>query len=381
MRSKVAGSTSDRGWLPERCDVEHGAETTPVWARFVGRRDALLDEYGARLRAMHSALAEDEATLRSCVEHAGSILDECAASLREGRVVSSEDAWVMAWEIGARRAAGNVHPAESLRAAAVLIELTVRTLQEVCADDRAAVHLLCTAMLTLNQSISLRMHVASIAYERFLYEQFKRAQVDGVHSLAREIHDHVGNGVSLAHRQLELYDVLHSEDCAIARDRVVRARLVLTETMDTTRRLIAGLRPHVPVAGLREALEAFVASVDSTSTVVEVVVEGDEHRLSREVLGELYTVVREALRNALQHAAASRISTFVEITPWRVVAVVEDDGTGFDRHLPGTGYGLASMTERATLLGGELTITSTRGTGTRLEVTIPLMEAGHAIGA
>ncbi|MCE6998205.1 histidine kinase [Saccharothrix sp. S26] len=353
----------------------------PAWARFVGRRDALLEEYGARLRAMHSALAEDEETLRSCVEHARSILDECAAGMREGRVVSCEDAWAMASEIGARRAAGNVHPVESLRAAAVLIELTVRTLQEICADDPAAVPLLCTAVLTLNQSISLRMHVASIAYDRFLFDRFQRAQADGVHTLAREIHDHVGNGVSLAHRQLELYEVLHSEGCGIARDRVARARLVLTETLDTTRRLIAGLRARVPVTGLREALEAFVASADSPSTEVDVVVEGDENRLSHDVAGELYTVVREALRNALQHAGASRISALVTITPWRVVAVVEDNGAGFDRRRRAAGHGLASMTERTTLLGGELTITSARGAGTRLEVTIPLMEAGHAIGA
>ncbi|MFE9747918.1 sensor histidine kinase [Saccharothrix saharensis] len=381
MRSKVTGSASGRGWLPERCDVDQGAEAAPVWARFVDRREALLDEYGARLRAMGSALAEDEETLRSCVEHAASILDECTASLREGRVVSSEDAWAMASEIGARRAAGNVHPVESLRAAAVLIELTVRALQDVCGDDPAAVPLLCTAVLTVNQSISLRMHVASIAYDRFLFDQFKRAQADGVHTLAREIHDHVGNGVSLAHRQLELYEVLHSESCGIARDRVARARLVLTETLDTTRRLIAGLRARVPVTGLREALEAFVVSVDSTSTEVEVVVRGDEHRLSRDVAGELYTVVREALRNALQHAGASRISAVVEITPWRVVAVVEDDGDGFDRRRRAAGHGLASMTERTTLLGGELTIDSARGAGTRLEVRIPLMEPGHAIGA
>lgn len=380
MKSKVTGSTSDSGWLPKRCDVEHGgAEVAPVWARFVDRRDALLDEYGRRLRAMHSALAEDEDTLRGCVEHAESILDECAASLREGRVVSGDDTWVVASGIGAPCAAGNVHPIESIRAAAVLIELTVRAPQDVCGDDRAGVPLLCAAVLTLNQSISLRMHVASIAYDRFLYERFKRAQVDGVHSLAREIHDHVGNGVSLAHRQLELYDVLHSEDCGIARDRVARARLVLTETLDTTRRLIAGLRARVPVSGLREALEAFVTSVDCTSAEVEVVVEGDAHRLSRDVVGELYTVVREALRNAIRHAGASRICAYVEITPWRVVAVVEDDGIGFDRRR--TGHGLASMTERTTLLGGELTITSTRGTGTRLEVRIPLMEPGHAIGA
>ncbi|MFD0206752.1 MULTISPECIES: sensor histidine kinase [Saccharothrix] len=378
MKSKVTGSTSDSGWLPkQRGDVEHGAEVAPVWARFVDHRDALLDEYGRRLRAMHSALAEDEDTLRGCVAHAESILDECAASLREGRVVTSDDSWVVASGIGTRPATGNVHPIESIRAAAVLIELTVRALQDVCGEDRAGVSLLCTAMLTLNQSISLRMHVASIAYDRFLYEQFKQAQVDGVHSLAREIHDHVGNGVSLAHRQLELYDVLHSEDCGIARDRVARARLVLTETLDTTRRLIAGLRARVPVSGLREALEAFVASVDCTE--VEVVVEGDEHRLSRDVVGELYTVVREALRNAIRHACASRIRAHVEITPWRVVAVVEDDGIGFDRRR--TGHGLASMTERTTLLGGELTITSARGTGTRLEVSIPLMEPGHAIGA
>lgn len=350
----------------------------PIWARFAARQDELLFEYRTRLAAAGSPLVADPETARGCLDHAAVIIGECVRSLREGSVVVSDDAWVLASEIGAQRAARGVHPVESLRAGAVLAELVILALHEV---TEGATPFLLPALLTLNQSIAARMHLASLAYDRFLFEQIKQAQADSSRTLAREIHDHVGNGVSLAHRQLELYDILRADDRVSAHHKVVQARRVLTETLDTTRRLVSGLRALDPRTGLREALQMFVSTVDSDRAEVDVVIEGDERWFSHEVAGELFAVLREALRNAFKHADPSRIAVGVRVTPWQVHAHVEDDGSGFEPRQHGPGNGLAAMTERASMLGGTLSVTSIPGAGTRLEVTIPLRGERHDRGA
>jgi signal transduction histidine kinase len=51
---------------------------------------------------------------------------------------------------------------------------------------------------------------------------------------------------------------------------------------------------------------------------------------------------------------------------------ISDDGRGFDTHLPGEGHGLDSMRERAENIGGELEIKSTPGSGTTVELEMPL---------
>jgi signal transduction histidine kinase len=383
--SAAAGSAPSEDLAGARCvrrnhpiNPLESDDRQPIWARFAARQGELLFEYRTRLVAAGSPLVADPETARGCLDHAAVIIGECVRSLREGVVVVSDDAWVLASEIGARRAAGNVHPVESLRAGAVLVELVILALNEV---TEGAAPFLLPALLTLNQSVAGRMHLASLAYDRFLFEQIKHAQADRSRTMAREVHDHVGNGVSLAHRQLELYDVLRAHDGAGAHLKVVQARRVLTETLDTTRRLVSGLRAPDPRTGLREALQMFVATVDSDRTEVDVVVDGDERWFSHEVAGELFAVLREGLRNAFKHADPSRIDVRVRVTPWQVNARVEDDGTGFEPRQHGAGNGLAAMTERASMLGGTLCVTSIPGAGTRLEFTVPLMGEQHDRGA
>jgi signal transduction histidine kinase len=89
----------------------------------------------------------------------------------------------------------------------------------------------------------------------------------------------------------------------------------------------------------------------------------------------LYRSIQEALTNVARHALAGAVSVLIERRAQDIVAVVEDDGQGFDlekahsfNHL-----GLLGIRERAEALGGDLTIESKPGNGTSLFIRLPLI--------
>jgi len=85
----------------------------------------------------------------------------------------------------------------------------------------------------------------------------------------------------------------------------------------------------------------------------------------------LYRVAQEALHNALRHSGAANVGVRLARTPRRVTVEVCDDGHGFVADAPSGGVGLASMRERASSVGGALTIRS-GPRGTLVRMTVPV---------
>jgi signal transduction histidine kinase len=112
----------------------------------------------------------------------------------------------------------------------------------------------------------------------------------------------------------------------------------------------------------------------------QVEVEGSARRLHPIVRDEAYGIATEAIRNAFQHSGALRIEVELHYDARQVRLRVRDDGHGIDpqtlaaRAREGH-FGLTGMRERAALAGGKLTVWSSPGAGTEVELTIP---ASHA---
>jgi len=99
---------------------------------------------------------------------------------------------------------------------------------------------------------------------------------------------------------------------------------------------------------------------------------GDEAagRLPGEVEVTAYFVVAEALTNVAKHARATRARITVTGGPDLLVVAVSDDGVGGAD--PRGGSGLTGLLDRVEALDGDLRLTSARGVGTTLQVTLPL---------
>ena len=86
-------------------------------------------------------------------------------------------------------------------------------------------------------------------------------------------------------------------------------------------------------------------------------------------------IAREALLNVVKHSDAHRVDIVLEHRGGQLMLLIKDDGRGFDPSRPWPGhFGLQSMRERATAVGGILALYSAVGAGTQLRVSIPVPE-------
>jgi signal transduction histidine kinase len=212
---------------------------------------------------------------------------------------------------------------------------------------------------------------AEMGRRRELARRLATAQEDERSRLARDLHDTVGQtltGLALAARAGNLEQVRRLADELGRELHEVAVRLRPTALDDI------GL-----VAAARVLADDWARR---TGVAVEFQAVGlDGPRLPAEVETALYRVVQEALTNAAKHAAAGRVGVVVGRRGGSAVAVVEDDGRGFEPDAlptPGqrTGLGLVGMRERVGLVGGELVIESGPGRGTTVIARIPVAAEG-----
>jgi len=115
---------------------------------------------------------------------------------------------------------------------------------------------------------------------------------------------------------------------------------------------------------------------------VELSITGDADSVSDDVRTCIYRIVQEALTNASRHANAKQIKVTIERHCRDVQAVIEDDGSGFDRRKARRrGLGLLGMEERVREIGGTLDIKSQPGRGTRISILLPVPEEQHELSS
>jgi len=193
--------------------------------------------------------------------------------------------------------------------------------------------------------------------------------------IARELHDETGQALSSLLLGLGLLEREADQPEAVVA-RAVELEELTDEMMDNLHRLAMNLRPAtLDHLGLVAALEQYVESfVRQYGVQVQFETVGlGEKRLASPVETSLYRIVQEAMTNVIRHAQASHVDVLVERRDDRVVALIEDDGVGFDvQEALRTGrLGLFGMRERAEMLGGSLVIESKLGTGTTVLVEVP----------
>lgn len=141
------------------------------------------------------------------------------------------------------------------------------------------------------------------------------------------------------------------------------------------RQLIGGLRPNVlDDFGLLQAVDKEADRLREAGLAVHWGSRSRE-RLPGAVEIALFRIAQEGINNILKHANASRVQLSLALDAGNALLQVQDDGRGFLQppHPPrGTEHlGLVAMQERASLLGGQLTLNSRPGHGTHLTAWVP----------
>ena len=199
------------------------------------------------------------------------------------------------------------------------------------------------------------------------------------HRLARDLHDGVAQTLANTAIGIEIAAKRAQQDVPAALAELDALRTRLIDTQKGLRDILFALRP-LPLedGGLPAAAKALAERLNGTngSTVTARRVDS-QRRLKPEVEAGAFTVIREAANNALKTGRAPNVRIDVFDEDGAVVAMVEDDGKGFDVSAVLSSYasrgslGLLQMRESARLIGSQLSIDSSPGQGTRIRLRIP----------
>jgi signal transduction histidine kinase len=245
---------------------------------------------------------------------------------------------------------------------------------------------LAKAFNTMSESLKKREEALRDSEKRlqFLSSQLLKAQEKERMRLSKELHDELGQALAILKHRVRSIQRKSLEGQSSVREECGDTIQYIDQIIENVRRLSRDLSPSVLEdlglsAALRWLVENFVKQ-HPIQTSLEIA--NIDHLFSQEAQTNLYRIFQEAFTNIGKHARANNISFAVEKNEDHVSFFVEDDGEGFDmnqakaRNFDARGMGLATMEERARMLGAALNIESQPGEGTRIVLMIPIEKGG-----
>ncbi|HNB52796.1 MAG TPA: sensor histidine kinase [Anaerolineales bacterium] len=190
--------------------------------------------------------------------------------------------------------------------------------------------------------------------------------------LARELHDTLAHTLSMLAVQLEATKAVWEDDPAEARSLLDQSLSATRAGLTETRRALQALRASpLEDLGITLALQTLAESV-ATRNGLSLDLQLPETLPPLTPLAEqtLYRTAQESLANITQHAGATRAALHLTHTDTTLTLTVSDNGRGFDPDtVAGAAhFGLRGLRERAEMAGGQLTVESKAGEGTRVKL-------------
>lgn len=199
------------------------------------------------------------------------------------------------------------------------------------------------------------------------------AQEEERRNISRELHDEVGQSLSALLMEAGNAAANVPPNAMQVRQHVDSIKKLAEASVNIIRNMTLLLRPSMlDDFGLVPALEWQAREVSKRTGIrVQVAAADSAGELPDALRTCIYRVVQEALHNCARHAQARTVRVVVRQEDSRIVLTVEDDGRGFDARRV-RGLGLVGMEERVRHLGGAFHISSNPGSGTKLNVELPL---------
>jgi signal transduction histidine kinase len=195
--------------------------------------------------------------------------------------------------------------------------------------------------------------------------EFGRAVADERARVAREIHDGLAQYLFAISTQVSML-----ESGAPLEHVLPRLKRASTAAQQEARFAVLALSSAGGSARFDSALRRYV-EVLTADGELEVELDFDAQvRLAPDEQIEVFRIVQEGLGNARRHAAAGHVEVSISQRNGRRVVAVRDDGVGFDRESAVPGQGLENMKLRAEAIEGRLSLRSSPGRGTAIEVVL-----------
>jgi signal transduction histidine kinase len=196
--------------------------------------------------------------------------------------------------------------------------------------------------------------------------------------VARELHDDTVQSLIAIGQRIELIKGL-LDNPSEAKARLSEVRTMVTGAIASVRQFSRDLRPMtLEDLGLVAAMQYQVNQLAQTEGIeVNLEIEGAVEGLPTDMEVAIYRILQEALNNIRRHARATEVDVVAEFTEREVTLTIQDNGQGFEvpeaitDFASNGSFGVMGLQERAQLYGGEITLESEPGHGTRVQLIVP----------
>jgi len=215
-------------------------------------------------------------------------------------------------------------------------------------------------------------------YEQEVLRSQLEIQESTMKSIAQELHDNVGQSLSLVKLWMSMAPVSPDHE---AYEGVQNSKEMLQKVIQEMADLTKSLHTdRIADIGLSEAINFDLASIRRSGILkVRFDVEGDEFHFPDQQSIFIFRMYQEMMNNIIKHSKASQVNITLSYSPGDIfVLSIQDNGVGFDVQQKkesgsgSSGLGLKSMRNRAKMIGADLSIQSEPGKGTLIIVTVPL---------
>ena len=194
-----------------------------------------------------------------------------------------------------------------------------------------------------------------------------------LNTISQEIHDNVGQLLSLTKMQLNLIEESPEKDINLVRD----AKDNISKAMTDLRDLAKGMSSdRIKLLGLFDSVVQEASRINKVGRLqVNVVSSGNKREPEHQKQLVLFRVIQECFQNIIKHAQANHILVTFTYQLDSFDVLIKDDGIGFEYH-PGShsseGLGLMNIFNRIHLVGEDVTLNSSPGAGTTVYIKVPL---------
>lgn len=193
--------------------------------------------------------------------------------------------------------------------------------------------------------------------------------------LSRELHD--GLGQSLIGLKLKYENCI--DESGIKSNTLQKYQGVSTlidETIEETRRISNNLMPAaLKEFGLFAAMRHLCNEIaNHTSINIQFHAKGNDHLINDKLKTYVFRITQECISNIFKHSEAEQANIHISITDINILLKIEDDGIGYNEKQvrKGKSNGLNNMKDRVKLLNGQINVQTQPGTGTQIDIEVPL---------
>ena len=247
----------------------------------------------------------------------------------------------------------------------------------IICDENNKPYRMVGAMLDITQRKKAEVEIKQVNKElRELSGHLQSVREEERLQIAQNIHDELGQQLTGLKIDIEWMNTKISEKDVLLKQKAKELIPLIRGTIQTVRRISSNLRPSMlDDLGLVAALEWQSQETEKRFDIkVNFISDIPDTNLSIEITTALFRIYQEALTNAIRHANAHEIKSYLQIQENSIILEVKDNGKGIDaeKKRKNKSFGLLGIKERTFALGGTFELKSQIGKGTLIRILIPL---------